>query len=47
MADLDAEAQLHFEYFQFKELLVNITKHELVPTHELLSDEDKRKVLER
>jgi DNA-directed RNA polymerase I, II, and III subunit RPABC1 len=47
MHDLDAEAQLHFEYFQFKELLVNITKHQLVPKHQLLNNDEKLKLLER
>lgn len=47
MNDLDAEAKLRFEYFQFKELLVNITKHQLVPTHEIMPDDEKRKLLDR
>merc|ERR1739848_34613 len=33
MNELDSIDQLHLEYFQFKELLVNITKHKLVPDH--------------
>lgn len=35
------------EVFLEADLLVNITKHELVPPHLLLSREEKRKLLER
>jgi DNA-directed RNA polymerase I, II, and III subunit RPABC1 len=35
------------EVFEEADLLVNITKHELVPTHHLLSREEKRRLLER
>ena len=47
MNDLDAEAKLRFEYFQFKELLVNITKHQLVPTHQIIKDDEKKGLLDR
>lgn len=39
--------QHSIEIFQESELVVNITKHELVPKHVLLSYEEKRVLLER
>eukprot|EP00834_Sanchytrium_tribonematis_P006510 NODE_485_length_6930_cov_0.490411.p6 type:complete len:157 gc:universal NODE_485_length_6930_cov_0.490411:2305-1835(-) len=35
------------EVFLESELIVNITKHVLVPKHELLDDQDKQKLLDR
>jgi DNA-directed RNA polymerases I, II, and III subunit RPABC1 len=38
---------LSIEYFREEELRVDITEHELVPRHVLLSDEEKSELLER
>lgn len=35
------------EHFKEEDLLVNITKHELVPKHILLSDDEKKVLLDR
>lgn len=42
-----AEQGLKIECFTESELLVNITRHELVPKHILLSQEEKKQLLER
>lgn len=47
ITDLDSDAKIHLEHFQLKELIVNITKHELVPKHELLEDGDVTQLLQR
>jgi len=36
-----------FESFQTSELLVDITEHELVPEHVVLTDDQKKQVLKR
>lgn len=38
---------MHFEYFNIKELIVNITKHELVPKHKLFGGDELKALLER
>lgn len=40
------ELNLHVEFFEEPELVINITKHSLVPKHEVLTDEEKREFLE-
>ena len=42
-----ADQGLRIECFTESELLVNITRHELVPKHILLSQEEKKQLLER
>ena len=42
-----AERNITAETFPESDLLVNITKHELVPKHVLLSDDEKRVLLDR
>lgn len=39
--------KLKFEIFYENELLVNVTEHQLVPKHELLSSSSKKELLER
>jgi DNA-directed RNA polymerase I, II, and III subunit RPABC1 len=41
------EEFLHMEYFEQKELLINITEHELVPEHFILSDMEKKELLSK
>ena len=38
---------LHIQLFQDKELVVNVTEHELVPKHILLTKEEKDELLKR
>jgi DNA-directed RNA polymerase I, II, and III subunit RPABC1 len=38
---------IRFEIFERKELMINITEHELVPRHRALSPEEKRELLDR
>lgn len=38
---------LLIEHFRDEELMVDITQHELVPEHQLLTDEEKKQLLAR
>lgn len=40
-------SQFELENFHEVSLLVNITQHHLVPTHEVLSDDEKKELLTR
>ena len=41
------ESTMNFEVFHEKELYVNITRHEYVPKHIILSDNEKKELLKR
>ncbi|KAI0987857.1 hypothetical protein GJ496_000807 [Pomphorhynchus laevis] len=43
----DLESKYRFEQFTESELLINITEHQLVPKHEILSDKEKIELLHR
>ncbi len=45
--EIDAESKFHIEHFLIKELLMNITHHELVPKHIIVNDEEKKCVLKK
>lgn len=45
IAAIQQQQGLQLEYFHENELIVNITKHELVPKHIPLSDEEKKRFL--
>jgi DNA-directed RNA polymerase I, II, and III subunit RPABC1 len=42
-----SETGIHIETFEEKELIVNITEHELVPKHMILSSEEKHNLLSK
>jgi DNA-directed RNA polymerase I, II, and III subunit RPABC1 len=44
---LEMAPKYQIELFQESELIVNITQHILVPRHEVLTDEEKKTLLER
>jgi len=44
---IDKNIQIRVEFFEEPELYVNITKHELVPEHKLMSEKDKAALLKR
>ena len=41
------KAGIHVEYFKDSELVIDITEHELVPEHKLLTEEQKQTLLKR
>jgi len=45
LSSVKAEMGIDVEAFQEAELLVNITKHELVPEHAVLMPEEKKALL--
>ena len=47
MQELDSLNPYVIEIFSLEELLVNITHHELVPKHTVLSDDEKQELLKR
>ena len=43
----DLQPKYMIEQFQENELMVNITHHELVPTHTVMTNEEKKELLDR
>ncbi len=43
--EINLDKEYHLVYFNMDNLLVNISKHNLVPKHILVDEEEKRKVL--
>ena len=44
---MEAAKPCEIEVFYQQELLVNITEHELVPTHQVLTDDEKSELLKK
>lgn len=42
---LENQEEFQIEIFQDNELLINITEHEMVPKHILISEKEKRELL--
>ena len=45
--EVNAQARIYVEHFLDAELLIDITEHELVPTHEVLTEDEKETLLAR
>ena len=45
--DINIDNEYHIEYFKFDDLFVNISRHELVPKHLLVSEAEKKQVLKK
>ena len=45
--EIDLQSVYRVEFFMINDLLVNVSKHELVPKHLIASDEEKTKVLKK
>ncbi|KAK9716376.1 hypothetical protein RND81_06G229000 [Saponaria officinalis] len=41
----ESSAKVHFEIFMETELLFNVTKHKMVPKHQLLTEDEKKSLL--
>lgn len=47
LKDINIDEKYHLEYFHVEDLMVNISKHVLVPKHELCDEEEKQMVLRK
>lgn len=47
LRELEAESRMVIEFFSLNDLMVNITRHEMVPPHALCSEEEKQLVLRK
>jgi DNA-directed RNA polymerase I, II, and III subunit RPABC1 len=47
LKEMDEVFSLQMEYFKEAELLIDITEHELVPLHEVMTEEEKQVLLKR
>lgn len=45
--EINIDDNYHLEYFNIDDLLVNISKHDLVPKHIIVGEEEKKQVLKK